>query len=67
MGHLPLAWREFALWEPHGIGWEPVKAEELDGYEIWKDGAEEGTAEFIGAAGVASVHLGPPSSSLGPA
>jgi hypothetical protein len=37
MGHLPLTKHAFAAWEPVVIGYEEVKQEELDGYEIWKD------------------------------
>ncbi len=50
VGHLPLAWRELALWEPRRIGREAVADDELDGYEIWKDAAAEDGAEFFGAA-----------------
>ncbi|HTR41481.1 MAG TPA: hypothetical protein VMH87_07680 [Pseudomonadales bacterium] len=38
MGHLPLTKRAFAAWKPIVLGLEEVRQEELDGYEIWKDG-----------------------------
>ncbi|MCW5891051.1 MAG: hypothetical protein KIT14_10925 [bacterium] len=38
MGHLPLTRRAFLAWEPVFIAPGVVSAEELDGYEIWKEG-----------------------------
>lgn len=38
MGHLPLTKRAFAGWKPIVVGQEDVKKEELDGYDMWKDG-----------------------------
>ena len=38
MGHLPLSKRSFAAWKPMVIGQEEVKKDELDGYDMWKEG-----------------------------
>ncbi len=38
MEHLPLGKRTFAEWKPVVIGHQEVLKEELDGYEMWKDG-----------------------------
>ncbi len=38
IGHLPLSKRAFAAWKPSVIGHQEVKKEELEGYEMWKEG-----------------------------
>lgn len=38
MGHLPLTKRSFAAWKPVVFGKEEVKKEELEGYDMWKEG-----------------------------
>jgi hypothetical protein len=38
MGHLPLTKKAFAAWKPVVISEQEVKKDELDGYELWKDG-----------------------------
>jgi hypothetical protein len=37
MGHLPLSRASFESWKPVQIKVVPVKADELEGYEIWKE------------------------------
>lgn len=37
VGHLPLDYREFALWFPVLIRTEAVEEDELEGYRIWKE------------------------------
>lgn len=46
VGHLALAWSEFALWKPLFLEHGTVSDDELDGYEMWRDAADEGEAEF---------------------
>jgi hypothetical protein len=43
-GHIPLASKDFAAWLPQVIRNDPVLPEELEGYEIWREGADEGAA-----------------------
>ena len=38
MGHMPLTTRAFAAWKPVVIGKQEVRKDELDGYEMWKEG-----------------------------
>jgi hypothetical protein len=38
MGHIPLTKQAFAAWTPVVLGKQEVLKEELDGYEMWKDG-----------------------------
>jgi len=38
MGHVPLTKRAFAAMKPVVVGQEEVRREELDGYQMWKDG-----------------------------
>jgi hypothetical protein len=38
MGHLPLTKRSFAAWKPVVVGKQEVTKEELEGYEMWKEG-----------------------------
>lgn len=38
IGHLPLSKEHFRQWEPEVILNQPVSLEELEGYNIWKNG-----------------------------
>jgi hypothetical protein len=42
IGHLPLARAEFESWEPEVFAHEPIEPDELEGYALWVDAAEEG-------------------------
>jgi hypothetical protein len=44
LGHVPLASTDFAAWLPEVIRNDPVLPEELEGYAIWREAADEGTA-----------------------
>jgi hypothetical protein len=44
LGHVPLASKDFAAWQPELIRNDPVQPEELEGYEIWREAADEGSA-----------------------
>jgi hypothetical protein len=37
VGHLPLSRRQFDAWQPELIGIQPVGADELDGYNAWRE------------------------------
>jgi len=39
IGHLPLSRNEFESWEPIFLTQQSVSQEELDGYEMWKQGS----------------------------
>ncbi len=34
--HLPVSAEDFATWRPGVVGHEEVRADELEGYEIWR-------------------------------
>lgn len=38
MGHLPLTKQAFAAWKPVVFATREIKADELEGYKMWKDG-----------------------------
>jgi len=38
--HLPVSVENFATWRPGAIGHEDVRADELEGYEIWQEAYE---------------------------
>ena len=38
MGHMPLTKSAFASWHPILVGHDEVTDEELEGYQMWKDG-----------------------------
>ena len=38
--HLPTSVETFATWRPGAVGHEDVRADELDGYEIWREAYE---------------------------
>ena len=38
--HLPLSAEDFATWRPGVVGHEAVRAEELEGYERWREAHE---------------------------
>jgi hypothetical protein len=38
--HLPLSTEDFATWRPGVVGHVAVRAEELEGYEIWREAHE---------------------------
>ena len=38
MGHLPLTAKGFAAWKPALLSKEAVSKDELEGYEMWKEG-----------------------------
>jgi hypothetical protein len=40
IAHLPLSSEDFATWRPGVVGHEAVRAEELEGYEIWREAHE---------------------------
>jgi hypothetical protein len=44
LGHVALASTDFAGWLPEVIRNDPVLPEELEGYAIWREAADEGTA-----------------------
>lgn len=48
VGHLALAWNEFVRWEPSLLEHGSVGDDELDGYAMWRDAADEGEAESWG-------------------
>ena len=49
VGHMPLAWQEFELWQPEHLGSSTVTEDDLDGYEVWHEAAAEGQAGFFGS------------------
>jgi len=42
LGHLPLDAEAFEGWEPHVIRHTDVEAEELEGYDMWRDAEDAG-------------------------
>jgi hypothetical protein len=40
LAHLPLSSEDFATWRPGMVGHEAVRAEELEGYELWREAHE---------------------------
>ena len=40
LAHLPLSAEDFATWRPGVVGHEAVRAEELEGYELWQEAHE---------------------------
>jgi hypothetical protein len=40
IAHLPLSTEDFATWRPGVVGHEAVRADELEGYEIWREAYE---------------------------
>jgi hypothetical protein len=49
IGHLPLASQEFGSWEPELIQHGRVEAEELEGYEEWREMTGGSPASVFGA------------------
>jgi hypothetical protein len=41
IGHLPLSRQQFEQWDPRVISNQPVTLEELEGYNIWKNGQKK--------------------------
>ena len=35
--HLPVSVEDFATWRPGAVGHEAVRAEELEGYDLWRE------------------------------
>ena len=48
LGHLPLDATTFAKWEPEVIRGTTLEAEELEGYEIWREAEDEGAGGVWG-------------------
>jgi hypothetical protein len=40
IAHLPLSAEDFATWRPGVVAHEAVRAEELEGYELWQEAHE---------------------------
>ena len=49
IGHLPLGAREFDAWAPRVLAHAAVEAEELEGYEMWREAADGGEGGVFGA------------------
>ena len=45
IGHLPLSAEDFAVWMPGVVAHEDVKAEELEGYDIWREQYERSLSQ----------------------
>lgn len=48
MGHLPLSWRDFGLWQAQHLAHAPITDDDLEGYEVWRQAAN-GEAGFFSA------------------